>query len=160
MKSVLVATVVLSVVGLAMGTAEVMSHVTAHFGKALSECREESGLTPEVLEEFQHFWREDFEVVHRELGCAIICMSNKFSLLQEDSRIHHVNMHDYVKGFPNGQVLSAKMVELIHNCEQQYDDITDDCARVVKVAACFKRDAKKEGIAPEVTMIEAVMEKY
>ncbi|KAG6450958.1 general odorant-binding protein 2 [Manduca sexta] len=143
-----------------MGTAEVMSHVTAHFGKALEECREESGLPVEVMDEFKHFWREDFEVVHRELGCAIICMSNKFELLQDDTRIHHVNMHDYIKSFPNGQVLSEKMVQLIHNCEKQYDDIADDCDRVVKVAACFKKDAKKEGIAPEVAMIEAVIEKY
>ncbi|KOB67260.1 General odorant binding protein 2, partial [Operophtera brumata] len=120
----------------------------------------QSGLSAEVLEEFQHFWREDFEVVHRELGCAIICMSNKFSLMQEDSRMHHVNMHDYVKSFPDGQVLSEKMVGLIHNCEKKYDDLEDDCDRVVKVAACFKRDAKRDGIAPEVTMIEAVMEKY
>lgn len=63
----------------------------------------QSGLSAEVLEEFKHFWNEDFEVVHRELGCAIICMSNKFSLMEEDSRMHHVNMHDYVKSFPNGK---------------------------------------------------------
>ncbi|XP_053614547.1 general odorant-binding protein 2-like isoform X2 [Plodia interpunctella] len=119
-----------------------------------------SGLTTEVMEEFKHFWSKDFEVVHRELGCAIICMSNKFSLLKDDSRIHHVNMNEYVKSFPNGEILSEKMVSLIHNCEKQYDDITDDCSRVVKVAACFKADATKEGIAPEVAMIEAVIEKY
>ncbi|XP_050352728.1 general odorant-binding protein 2-like [Nymphalis io] len=141
-------------------TAEVMSHVTAHFGKSLEECREESGLTAEVLEEFKHFWSEDFEVVHRELGCALICMSNKFSLMEDDARMHHVNMHDYVKSFPQGDLLSEKMVQLIHNCEKQYDDIKDDCDRVVKVAACFKKSCKKEGIAPEVAMIEAVMERY
>ncbi|KAJ2948744.1 hypothetical protein O0L34_g8005 [Tuta absoluta] len=140
--------------------AEVMSHVTAHFGKALEECREESGLTTDVMDEFKHFWREDFEVVHRELGCAIICMSNKFSLLKEDTRIHHMNMGDYIKNFPNGEILAQKMVDLIHNCEKFYEDITDDCSRVVKVSACFKKDAKKEGIAPEVAMIEAVMEHY
>nr|QEI46781.1 general odorant-binding protein 2 [Galleria mellonella]QID58964.1 odorant-binding protein [Galleria mellonella] len=142
------------------GTAEVMSHVSAHFGKTLEECREESGLTAEIMEEFKHFWSDDFDIVHRELGCAIICMSNKFSLMKDDSRIHHVNMHDYVKSFPNGEVLAAKMVELIHNCEKKYDDIEDDCTRVMKSAACFKQDAKKEGIAPEVAMIEAVVEKY
>nr|WQS23341.1 odorant-binding protein 27 [Diaphania glauculalis] len=151
---------VMAAVSSVKSTAEVMSHVTAHFGKALEECREESGLSTEILEEFKHFWNEDFEVVHRELGCAIICMSNKFSLLQDDTRIDHVNMNDYVKSFPNGEVLSAKMVELLHNCEKQYDSMTDDCDRTVKVAACFKIDAKKEGIAPELTMIEAVMEKY
>nr|WUR05432.1 general odorant binding protein 2 [Zeuzera coffeae] len=154
------AAVLIITVAAVNGDAEVMSHVTAHFGKSLEECREESGLPVEVLEEFQHFWREDFEVVHRELGCAIICMSNKFSLMQDDTRIHHDNMDDYVKKFPNGEILSAKMVAMIHNCEKQYDDITDDCSRVVKVAACFKEDCKKEGIAPEVAMIEAVLEKY
>ncbi|CAH2041928.1 unnamed protein product, partial [Iphiclides podalirius] len=142
------------------GTAEVLSHVTAHFGRSLEECREESGLTKEVMEEFKHFWSEDFEVVHRELGCALICMSNKFSLLQDDARMHHMNMHDYILSFPSGDVLSTKMVNMIHKCEQQYDGVVDDCSRVVKVAACFKKDAKKEGIAPEVTMIEAVLEKY
>nr|AFH02842.1 general odorant binding protein 2 [Grapholita molesta] len=153
---------VLLVVGGRMvdGTAEVMSLVTAHFGKALEQCREESQLSPEVLDEFHNFWREDFEVVHRELGCAIICMSNKFSLLQDDARMHHDNMHDYILSFPKGDVLSAKMVELIHNCEKQYDDISDDCSRVVKVAACFKVGATQAGIAPEVAMIEAVLEKY
>ncbi|VVC97941.1 unnamed protein product [Leptidea sinapis] len=148
------------VVSYVEGTAEVMSHVTAHFGKSLEECREESGLSPEVLEAFQHFWSEDFEVVHRELGCALICMSNKFSLMNDDATMHHVNMHDYIKGFPQGELLSEKMVGLIHNCEKQFDDVKDDCSRVVKVAACFKVDAKKAGIAPEVAMIEAVMEKY
>nr|WKF45278.1 odorant binding proteins GOBP2 [Peridroma saucia] len=159
-KCCLLLVVMATVASSVMGTAEVMSHVTAHFGKALEECRDESGLSPEILEEFQHFWREDFEVVHRELGCAIICMSNKFSLLQEDSRMHHINMHDYIKSFPNGHVLSETLVSLIHNCEKQYDTLTDDCDRVVKVAACFKVDAQKAGIAPEVAMIEAVMEKY
>nr|AWT50455.1 odorant-binding protein 2 [Carposina sasakii] len=139
---------------------ESMGHVTAHFGKALAKCREELGLTPEILDEFQNFWREDFEVVHRELGCALICMSNNFELYNDDVRIHHDNMHDYIKSFPKGEELSPKMVELLHNCEKQFDDIVDDCDRVVKMAACFKRDAKAAGIAPEVAMIEAVMEKY
>ncbi|CAK1584138.1 unnamed protein product [Parnassius mnemosyne] len=140
--------------------AEVMSHAAAHFGRALEECRGESGLTKETMEEFKIFWSEDFEVVHRELGCALICMSNKFSLLQEDARMHHANMNDYILSFPEGDILNAKMVQMIHNCEKQYDDMEDDCARVVKIAACFKIAAKKAGIAAEVTMIEAVLEKY
>ncbi|XP_026321046.1 general odorant-binding protein 2-like isoform X2 [Hyposmocoma kahamanoa] len=119
-----------------------------------------SGLPMEVMEEFKQFWHEDFEVVHRELGCAIICMSNKYTLMKEDSRLHHDNMDAYVKSFPNGEILSKKMVELLHNCEKQYDDITDDCTRVVKSAACFKRACQDLNLAPEVAMVEAVMEQY
>lgn len=52
------------------------------------------------------------------------------------------------------------MVEMIHNCEKNYDDLTDECERVVKTAACFKVTARKEGVAPEFTMMEAVLEKY
>ena len=160
MFSFLILVFVASVADSVIGTAEVMSHVTAHFGKTLEECREESGLSVDILDEFKHFWSDDFDVVHRELGCAIICMSNKFSLMDDDVRMHHVNMDEYIKGFPNGQVLAEKMVKLIHNCEKQFDTETDDCTRVVKVAACFKKDSRKEGIAPEVAMIEAGSEKY
>ncbi|CAG9564372.1 unnamed protein product [Danaus chrysippus] len=142
------------------GTAEVMSHVSAHYGKSLEECRKETGLSKEILEDFKHFWSDDFEIVHRELGCTLICMSNKFALLQDDARMHHINMNDYVKGFPDGDVLADKLVQMMHKCEKDYDDIQDDCDRVVKVAACFRADAKKEGIAPEVAMVEAVMEQY
>ncbi|CAG5020062.1 unnamed protein product [Parnassius apollo] len=142
------------------GTAEALSHATADFGMALEECRGESGLTKETMDEFKIFWSEDFEVVHRELGCALICMSNKLALMHDDARMHHTNMHDYILSFPEGELLSKKMVQMIHTCEKQYDDIEDDCSRVVKVAACFKVMAKEDGIAPEVTMIEAVLEKY
>ncbi|GBP25920.1 General odorant-binding protein 2 [Eumeta japonica] len=159
-RALVVAAVVSAAARPSEGTAEVMSHVSVHFGKALQECREESGLTEEMMEEFHHFWREDFEVVHRELGCAIICMSTKLSLLDDNTRMHHDNMDEYVKSFPAGEVLSKRMVEMIHTCEKKYDDIADDCERVVKIAACFKADCQAAGIAPEMAMLEVVMEKY
>ncbi|XP_068620661.1 general odorant-binding protein 2-like [Battus philenor] len=149
-----------SVAAQVVGTAEVMSHVTAHFGKTLDECREESGLTKDIMTEFSQFWSEEFEVVHRELGCALICMSNKFSLMQDDARMHHVNMHDYIRSFPDGESLSARMVQMIHGCEQQHDHEPDECTRVVRVAACFKRDARAAGIAPDLAMLEAVLDNY
>lgn len=36
-----IAVLVLGAMGMVRGTAEVMSHVTAHFGQALEKCREE-----------------------------------------------------------------------------------------------------------------------
>ncbi|XP_061728674.1 general odorant-binding protein 2-like [Cydia pomonella] len=137
-----------------------MSNVNAHYGKTLEMCREEAQISPEIMQEWHHIWDDDFEVVQREIGCAIICMSHKFSLLQDDNRMHHESMFDYIRSFDNGDVLSATVVELFHNCEKQYEDIEDDCSRVTKVMACFKVEAKKAGIAPEVAMIEAVLEKY
>lgn len=52
------------------------------------------------------------------------------------------------------------MVQLIHECELKYQDIKDKCMMVTKTAACFKQLAIKSGIAPELAMIEAVMEHY
>nr|URZ86311.1 general odorant binding protein 3 [Grapholita funebrana] len=157
------------VLGLLLGAGEMeaaseqsitMSHVNAHYGKTLEMCREEANISREIMEEWHHIWDDNFEIIHREIGCVIICMSKKFTLLQDDNRMHHDSMHDYIKSFQNGDSLSATVVELIHNCEKQYEDIADDCSRITKVMACFKVEAKKAGIAPEVAQIEAVLEKY
>nr|AHZ63796.1 odorant-binding protein 3 [Grapholita molesta] len=137
-----------------------MSHVNAHFGKTLEMCREEANISREIMEEWHHVWDDNFEIVHREIGCVLICMSHKFSLLQDDHRMHHNSMHDYIRSFENGDNLSAMVVELFHGCEKQFEDIADDCSRVTKVMACFKVAAKEADIAPEVTLIEAVLEKY
>ena len=55
------------------------------------------------MEEFFHFWRDDFKFEHRELGCAIQCMSRHFNLLTDSSRMHHDNTEEFIQSFPNGQ---------------------------------------------------------
>lgn len=54
------------------------------------------------MEEFFHFWREDFKFEDRELGCAILCMSRYFNLLTDTHRMHHENTREFIKSFPNG----------------------------------------------------------
>lgn len=63
----------------------------------------QSDLTDEKMEEFFHFWREDFKFEHRELGCAIQCMSRHFNLLTDSSRMHHDNTAQFIQSFPNGK---------------------------------------------------------
>lgn len=55
------------------------------------------------MEEFFHFWRDDFKFEHRELGCAIQCMSRHFNLLTDSSRMHHENTEQFIQSFPNGK---------------------------------------------------------
>ncbi|OWR47903.1 general odorant binding protein 1 [Danaus plexippus plexippus] len=137
-----------------------MKDVTLGFGEALKLCREESQLTEEKMEEFFHFWRDDFKFDDRAVGCAIKCMSSHFDLLTDSHRMHHRNMDNFIKSFPNGEVLSQQMVTLIHECEQQHDSEEDHCWRILRVAECFKSSCKKHGIAPtmELLMAEFVME--
>ncbi|XP_041984827.1 general odorant-binding protein 1-like [Aricia agestis] len=138
----------------------VMKDVTMGFGEALEKCREESQLSEEKMEEFFHFWREDFKFEHRELGCAIKCMSTHFDLLTDSHRMHHENTDKFIKSFPNGEVLAKQMVGIIHECEQKFDHETDHCWRILRVAECFKVTCMTTGIAPtmEMLMAEFIME--
>nr|UVX20220.1 odorant binding protein [Endoclita signifer] len=131
----------------------IMKTISVGFGKALDECREESNLTPEIMEEFLHFWRDDFEIKHRELGCAILCMNKKFDLLQDNQRMHHGNMDDFIKSFHQGEKLARRIIEIIHECEKEFDAMEDHCDRIMHVAKCFKSNAIKEGIAPTMEML-------
>ena len=54
------------------------------------------------MEEFFHFWRDDFKFEDREVGCAIKCMSSHFNLLTDSHRMHHENTDKFIKSFPNG----------------------------------------------------------
>ncbi|XP_063366572.1 general odorant-binding protein 1-like [Cydia amplana] len=150
----------LAALALAHATVEVMKDVTLGFGEALKQCRESSGLTEEKMEEFFHFWRDDFKFEHRELGCAIQCMSRHFNLLTDGERMHHENTDKFIKSFPNGEVLSKQMVALIHSCEQKFDDMEDHCWRILRIAECFKSSCQERGIAPsmEMMMAEFIME--
>ncbi|XP_045778105.1 general odorant-binding protein 1-like [Maniola jurtina] len=147
-------------IGSLQATVEVMKDVTLGFGEALQHCREESQLSEDKMEEFFHFWRDDFKFEDRELGCAIKCMSAHFNLLTDSHRMHHENTDNFIKSFPNGEVLSQQMVQLIHECEQQHDAEEDHCWRILRVAECFKHACQRRGIAPtmEMLMAEFIME--
>ncbi|KAL4704869.1 hypothetical protein ACJJTC_019447 [Scirpophaga incertulas] len=142
------------------GDLTVMRDVTLGFGAALDHCREESGLTEEKMEEFFHFWSENFQFEHRELGCALHCMSRYFNLITDTSRMHHENTERFIKSFPNGEVLAKKLVDVIHTCEKQFDHENDDCWRILHIAECFKVTCQRDDLAPTMEMLlaEFIME--
>ncbi|XP_026320515.1 general odorant-binding protein 1-like [Hyposmocoma kahamanoa] len=139
----------------ALGSVEVMKDVTLGFGEALQHCREESQLSEDKMEEFYHFWRDDFKFEDRELGCAIMCMSRYFNLLTDTQRMHHDNTREFIKSFPNGEILEHQMVDIIHTCEKQHDASEDHCWRILRVAECFKSTCQQNGIAPDMEMLMA-----
>ncbi|KAJ8717545.1 hypothetical protein PYW07_005475 [Mythimna separata] len=161
-RSSMTPTTLVLALGLAAALADVnvMKDVTLGFGQALDKCRQESDLTEEKMEEFFHFWRDDFKFEHRELGCAIQCMSRHFNLLTDSSRMHHDNTEQFIQAFPNGEVLARQMVSLIHGCEKQFDHEEDHCWRILHVAECFKQACVQHGVAPtmEMMMTEFIME--
>nr|AXN76737.1 odorant binding protein GOBP1 [Clostera restitura] len=138
----------------------IMKDVTFGFGQALDKCREESQLTEEKMEEFFHFWSKDFKFEHRELGCAILCMSRSYNLVTDASRMHHKNTIDFIHSFPNGEVIAQRMVNIIHECEKRFDHEQDDCWRILHIAECFKDECVRTDLAPtmEFMMAEMIME--
>nr|ACJ07126.1 general odorant binding protein 1 [Chilo suppressalis]ACJ07127.1 general odorant binding protein 1 [Chilo suppressalis]ACJ07128.1 general odorant binding protein 1 [Chilo suppressalis]ACJ07129.1 general odorant binding protein 1 [Chilo suppressalis] len=133
----------------------VMKDITLGFGAALEHCREESGLTQENMEEFFDFWREDFKFEHRELGCALRCMSRYFNLITDTNRMHHENTENFIKSFPNGEKLSKVLVQVIHECEKKFDHEEDHCWRILHIGECFRDMCRSQNIAPAMEMLLA-----
>lgn len=60
-------------------------------------------LSEHVMQDFYNFWREEYDLVNTELGCAIMCMAGKFDLITEDSKLHHGNAHEFAKSHGAGK---------------------------------------------------------
>lgn len=60
-------------------------------------------LSEHVMQDFYNFWREEYDLVNIEIGCAIMCMASKFDLITEDMKLHHGNAHDFAKSHGAGK---------------------------------------------------------
>nr|UVB79188.1 general odorant-binding protein 1 [Heortia vitessoides] len=134
---------------------KLMTDLTLGFGQALDHCRKESGLTEEQMEEFFHFWSEDFQMVHRELGCAMSCMSHYFNLVSDVNRMHHENTKQFIKSFSNGEQLADLLITIVHDCEKQFEHEQDNCWRVLHIAQCFREQCNARNLAPTMEMLLA-----
>ncbi|XP_063367000.1 general odorant-binding protein 2-like [Cydia amplana] len=136
----------------------VMSRVTGKFGKTLEGCRDEAKLTSDTIKGWEEVWDYDIDVDRREIGWAIICMSHKFSLLQDDNHVQHDNLLDYLKTFDNGDAVAATVTNLFLDCQKKHGHINDDCSRTAKLLVCFREEAKTVGIAPYVDLVKDVIQ--
>ncbi|XP_063366999.1 general odorant-binding protein 2-like [Cydia amplana] len=136
----------------------VMSRVAGKFGKTLEECRDEAKLTSDIIKGWEEVWNNDIDVDRREIGCAIICMSNKFSLLQDDNHVQHDTLSDYLKTLDNGDAVAATVADLYIDCQKKNGHIDDDCSRTAKMFACFRDEAKTVGITPYVDLIKDLIQ--
>lgn len=44
-----------------------------------------------------NYWKEEYELLHRDVGCAIVCMSKKLNVLDAEGRLHHTNAEAFAK---------------------------------------------------------------
>ncbi|XP_063626336.1 general odorant-binding protein 2-like [Cydia splendana] len=135
-----------------------MSRVAGKFIKAMEGCRDEAKLTTDIMKRMEQTWDFDFDVDRREIGCAIICASNQFSILEDDNHVKYDSLTDYLKSIENGDVLAATATDLYTDCEKQNEHVDDDCSRAAKMFACFRTEAKKAGFVPYVDLIKDLLE--
>ncbi|XP_049877435.1 general odorant-binding protein 1-like [Pectinophora gossypiella] len=136
-------------------SAEIMKKMTLGFSKALEQCKQEMKFGDHIMQDFYNFWKEDYELLNADVGCAIMCMASKFDLINEENRLHHINAHEFAKSHGADDDMAKQLVTMIHDCENVHADIADDCKKTLEIAKCFR--TKIHGLKWAPTM-EVVLE--
>ncbi|CAG9564369.1 unnamed protein product [Danaus chrysippus] len=149
---------VLSLAPGASASQEIMKKLTTGFAKAMEECKAELNLGDHIIQDFMNYWREEYELLNRDTGCAIMCMASKHDLVTEDMKIHHENAHEFAKSHGADDDLAKQLVQMIHDCEKQFTDITDDCSKTLEISKCFRTKIHELKWAPSMeTILEELM---
>ncbi|KOB67877.1 Pheromone-binding protein 1 [Operophtera brumata] len=75
------------------GSQEVLLNMSKGFGAAFEDCKIED----HIMQDFFNFWREDYALVNRELGCMVICVAQRLGLMDADMKMHHGNAHEFAQ---------------------------------------------------------------
>ncbi|XP_060805542.1 general odorant-binding protein 1 [Amyelois transitella] len=133
---------------------EVLHKMTASFSKTVEQCKNELNVGDNILQDLYNFWKEEYQLINRELGCVIMCMAAKLDLIQVDEyKMHHANAHDFAKQHGADDELAKQLVTMIHDCEKQYADNSDHCARTLDVAKCFRTKIHGLKWAPDMEVV-------
>nr|AWT50453.1 pheromone-binding protein 3 [Carposina sasakii] len=117
---------------------ETLKKITSSFMKVLEVCKEELGISENLLAGLYHFWKEEYELVSKEVGCAILCMSHKLNLLDESGKLHHGNAQEFAEQHGAADSTAKQLVSMIHSCEENQEALEDQCLRALEVAKCFR----------------------
>nr|AZT78912.2 odorant-binding protein [Dioryctria abietella] len=131
---------------------EAMRQITSGFLKTLDQCKQELGLS-DIVSDLYHYWKEEYDLLSRDTGCAILCMSRKLEMVDGEGRLHHGNAKEFALKHGAADEVAGKLVTLLHECEKQSDSIEDDCMRILEIAKCFRTDVRKLDWAPKVDVI-------
>nr|UVB79190.1 pheromone binding protein 1 [Heortia vitessoides] len=134
---------------------DVMKEMSINFGKALDTCKKELDLSDSINSEFYNFWKEDYQLSNRQTGCAIICLSSKLNLLDENLNLHHGNAHEFAKKHGADDAMAQQLLDLIHQCEKTAPKEPDECIQALNVSKCFKAEIHKLDWAPSMDVVVA-----
>ncbi|XP_026321047.1 pheromone-binding protein-like [Hyposmocoma kahamanoa] len=130
-----------------------MKQITSTFMKALDECRHELKFSDHVIRDLYFYWKEDYTLMKRETGCALVCMSQKLDLLDTSGKLHHGNAKEFAKNHGAGDDTAQKLVTAIHTCEEQNSGVEDACMKALEVAKCFRTAIDQLNWVPKMDII-------
>uniref|UniRef100_A0A2A4JYV2 Pheromone binding protein 2 n=1 Tax=Heliothis virescens TaxID=7102 RepID=A0A2A4JYV2_HELVI len=153
MKGVVVLSLMVHVV-LGMNEESVLRSLSSSIGDMVLECREEMDLPDSVTTDFYNFWKEGYEFTNRHTGCAILCLSSKLELLDQEMKLHHGKAQEFAKKHGADDAMAKQLVDMIHGCSQSTPDATDDpCMKALNVAKCFKAKIHELNWAPSMELV-------
>nr|6VQ5_A Chain A, Pheromome Binding Protein [Epiphyas postvittana]6VQ5_B Chain B, Pheromome Binding Protein [Epiphyas postvittana] len=132
---------------------EVMKDLTSGFIKVLEECKKELNLSESIINDLYNYWKEDYSLLNRDVGCAIVCMSKKLELIDTSGKIHHGNAEDLAKKHGADSEVAAKLVAILHECEKTHDAIEDQCMKALEIAKCFRTNIHELNWAPKMDVV-------
>ncbi|KAM3959416.1 general odorant-binding protein 1-like [Aphomia sociella] len=123
----------------ANSSAEVVKKLSLSFIKTLNVCKTELNVGENIIQEMQNFWREEYDLVHRDVGCMILCMASKHDLLHvEEYKLHHANAEEFAKAHGADEDTAKQLVSILHECEKENASQNDYCLRALEIAKCFR----------------------
>ncbi|KAL4704860.1 hypothetical protein ACJJTC_019438 [Scirpophaga incertulas] len=132
---------------------DVMKSMTKNFLKAYEACAKEYTLPESTANELINFWKEDFSTTNRNVGCAILCLTSKLSLLDPEGKLHHGKAEDFAKQHGADGDTAKKLVEILHTCEKNEPVIEDHCTMALGIAMCFKKEMHNLKWAPDSELL-------
>nr|AOG12882.1 pheromone binding protein [Eogystia hippophaecolus] len=137
---------------------DVMKNLSSGFGKVLEKCKNELNVGDHIMKDFYNYWREDYELVNKDMGCVIMCMATKLDLITDEMKMHHGKAHEFAKSHGADDTMAKQLVAIIHECENTHADIGDDCSRVLEISKCFRSKIHDLKWAPPMeVIIEEIM---
>nr|AAP57467.1 Grp1-pheromone binding protein [Agrotis ipsilon] len=133
---------------------EIIKNLSLQFAKPLEDCKKEMDLSDTVITDFYNFWKEGYEFTNRQFGCAILCLSSKLELLDQDLKLHHGKAQEFAKKHGADEAMAKQLVDMIHSCSQSTPDVADDpCMKTLNVAKCFVAKIHDLKWAPSMDLI-------
>ncbi|VVC97938.1 unnamed protein product [Leptidea sinapis] len=132
---------------------ETMFAMSYSFGTKLFECLDKLNLPENILVDLYHFWKQDQELMKRDTGCAIACMSKKLDLVDPSGKLHHGNAQEFALKHGAAAEVATKLVTMVHECEKQHEVLDDVCLRALEIAKCFRGGIHELNWAPKMEVL-------